>query len=223
MLVNPVRLVKDRIKDRMGHPLEAYWEIEVRDTNGKLLTFRKFKAKSWLAQFVFVLKGHFMMTIGVNANAGNTQVTDTSGVARGYPYIGQSIYNSGLCLNAVSGDSSYGLVVGSSDTPNAINTYAMGNIIPHGSGANQLLYGQTTIENPTNPTGTNYWMFRIIRTFTNNSGASITVKEIGLIMASWDSSGATRYFLIARDVISPVTVPAGATLTVRYIPKITVS
>jgi hypothetical protein len=221
MLVNPVRL----IKDRMGHPLEAYWEIEVRDANGKLLTFRKFKAKSWLAQFMGVLKGHFTITAGLNANYGNSPVTDISGAVRPYPYVGQNLYNSGLCLNAGSGDSSYGLVVGSSDTPNTVTTYAMGNIIPHGSGANQLVYGQTTMENPTNPSGTNYWIFRIIRTFTNNSGASITVKEIGLIVASWayDNANTHRFFLIARDVINPVTIPSGATLTVRYIPKITVS
>jgi hypothetical protein len=219
MLVNPVRWVKDR----MGHPLEAYWEIEVRDASGKLLTSRRFKAKSWLAQFLCMLKGQFMIPYGTDANRGNASVTDTSGTVRGYPSTGVYIYQAGLCLYAGDGVGDYGLVVGSSDTPNAVNTYTMGAIIPHGNSANQLYYGATTIENPQNPSGTNYWIFRIIRTFTNNSGGSITVKEIGLIVKAIDSQSYVRYFLIARDVISPVTVPNGATLTVRYIPKITVS
>jgi hypothetical protein len=218
MLVNPVRWVKDR----MGHPLEAYWEIEVRDASGKLLTFRKFKAKSWLPQFLGLLKGQFMISFGSSANAGNAPVTDTSGAVRGVPN-NYYLYSCGLQLYAGDGVGDYGLVVGSSDTPNTVNTYTMGAIIPHGNSANQLYYGATSIENPTNPSGTNYWIFRIIRIFTNNSGGSITVKEIGLIVKTSDSGGTARYFLIARDVISPVTVPAGATLTVRYIPKITVS
>jgi len=219
MLANPVRWVKDRI----GHPLEAYWEIEVRDANGKLLTFRKFKAKSWLPQFICMLKGQFMVPYGTAANSGNANVTDTSGTVRAYPHLAGYLYNTGFILYAGDGVGDYGLVVGSSDTPNTVNTYAMGAIIPHGNASGQLYYGATTIENPQNPPNTNYWFFRITRTFTNNSGASIIVKEIGLIVKAYDSGGGTRYFLIARDVISPVTVPNGSTLTVRYIPKITVS
>jgi hypothetical protein len=220
MLVNPVRW----IKDRTGHPLEAYWEIEVRDANGKLLTFRKFKAKSWLPQFLGLVKGQFMTVHGVNTNTGNAPVTDTSGAVRYYPCVGStSAWTVFMSLYAGDGVGDYGLVVGSSDAPNTVNQYAMGAIIPHGNAANQLYYGATTMENPQNPPNTNYWFFRIIRTFTNNSGGSITVKEIGLIVRTNDSIPATRYFLIARDVISPVTVPNGATLTVRYIPKITVS
>jgi hypothetical protein len=218
MLVNPVRWIKDRI----GHPLEAYWEIEVRDASGKLLTFRKFKAKSWLAQFLGIIKGQFMTPYGT-PNNGNVSVTDTSGTARGYPRAESALCNAGLPLYAGESVGDYGLVVGSSDTPNTVNTYTMGAIIPHGNASGQLYYGATTIDNPQNPTNTNYWFFRIIRTFTNNSGASITVKEIGLLVKSNDSGNVARYFLIARDVISPVTVPNGATLTVRYIPKITVS
>jgi hypothetical protein len=219
MLVNPVRWIKDRV----GHPLETFIELEVRDANGKLLTFRKAKAKSWLPQFLGLLKGQFMMIYGTNTNGGNSPVTDTSGTVRYYPRTDYTVYQGVMCLYAGDGVGDYGLVVGSSDTPNVINTYTMGAIIPHGNASGQLYYGATAIENPTNPTGTNNWIFRTIRVFNNNSGASITVKEIGLLVKTVDTGGAARYFLIARDVISPVTVPSGATLTVRYIVKITVS
>jgi hypothetical protein len=213
MLVNPVRL----IKDRMGHPLEAYLELEVRDANGKLLTFKRAKAKSLLAQFLGLIKGQFSVS--------STPVIDTSGTSRNYPpQCGTWFTNIVMNINAGAGDSSFGLVVGSSDAQNTINQYAMGAIIPHGNGANQISYGTHSIENPSNPPGTNNWIFRIIRTFSNNSGSSITIKEIGIIVKCYDEAcGTIRSFLIARDVISPVTVPTGSTLTIRYILKITVS
>jgi hypothetical protein len=218
MLVNPVRW----IKDRTGHPLEAYLEIEVRDADGKLLTFRKAKAKSLLAPFLGLIKGQFAIPYYVN-NAGNVYVTDTSGVGRAYPRGDVALYVACICLNAGDAVGDYGLVVGSSDNSNTVNQYTMGSMISHGNSSGQLYYGSSTIENPSNPSGTNNWIIRIIRTFSNNSAGSVTVKEIGLIVKTQDSGGNVRYFLIARDVISPVTVPSGATLTVRYILKITVS
>ena len=219
MLVNPVRW----IKDRMGHSLEAYWEIEVRDASKKLLTFRKFKAKSWLPQFLALIKGQFAIPYGTSTNKGNAPVTDIFGRGRNYPHPDAYLRYSGLCLYADEGVSDYGIVVGSSDTPNTVNTYAMGAIIPHGSEPGQLRYGSMIIDNPQNPPGTNYWLFKMTRIFLNSSNESITVREIGLIVKTKDFNYTLAYFLIARDVISPVTVPPDATLTVRYIPKITVS
>jgi len=221
MLVNPVRW----IKDRMGHSLEAYWEIEVRDASRKLLTFRKFKAKSWLPQFLALIKGQFALTYGAtDKNYANATVRDILGTDRYYPrLISTYLCYTGLPLYADEGVSDYGIVVGSSDTPNTVNTYAMGAIIPHGSEPGQLRYGSMIIDNPQNPPGTNYWLFKMTRIFLNSSNESITVREIGLIVKTIDTYGYTVYFLIARDVISPVTVPPDATLTVRYIPKITVS
>jgi hypothetical protein len=59
--------------------------------------------------------------------------------------------------------------------------------------------------------------FRVVRGFTNGSGGTITVKEIGLVIAN-QKEGLTLYnFLMARDVLgSPQDVPDGSTLTIRY-------
>jgi hypothetical protein len=201
---------------------EIYWEIEVRDENSKLLKFKRFKAHSYLKQYIGLLKGLFAHKYAV-ANSGNVTVIDDTGVSRTYPKSDGYIHSSSIPVMADINEGDYGLVIGISDTANTINTFNMGNIITHGSGSGQMLYGGTTIENPTNPSG-NDWVFRIIRVFTNNSGASITVKEIGIKVKAQDSGGGARWFLIARDVISSgVTVPNGSTLTVRYILKITVA
>jgi hypothetical protein len=201
---------------------EIYWEMEVRDENGKLLKFKRFKAHSYLKQYSGLLKGIMTHKYSVD-NSGNVTIKDTSGTDRTYPKSGAYVQFGCMPIMADVSEGDYGIVIGTSDTANTKDTYAMGGVIAHGSGSGQMLYGTTTIENPTNPSG-NDWVFRIIRIFTNNSGASITVKEIGITVKAYDSGGVFRYFLIARDVISAsVNVPSGSTLTVRYIPKITVA
>ncbi len=66
--------------------------------------------------------------------------------------------------------------------------------------------------------------FTIRRYFTNNSGVSITVNEIG-IQAMGEGAAAPKVwsFLIARDVVSPgVAVDDGQVLRVTYVVQITV-
>jgi len=108
--------------------------------------------------------------------------------------------------------------VGGSDAVFSKNDYSLGSKISHGTGSGQLLYGASTFETVTDTDTTSY--FRITRVFTNNSGASVTVKEIGIVIMHSivsDSTSYTAYFLIVRDVLtSPSSVPDGATLTVRY-------
>jgi hypothetical protein len=62
------------------------------------------------------------------------------------------------------------------------------------------------------------WLFRVVRSFTNASGAAITVYEVGLIVALPRDWSYYACFLLARDVISGgINVPDGATLTLRYV------
>ena len=58
--------------------------------------------------------------------------------------------------------------------------------------------------------------FTISRVFTNSSGGSITVREAGLIAENEDTTGNTRYFLIARDLTAETVVAHGQTITVEY-------
>lgn len=65
--------------------------------------------------------------------------------------------------------------------------------------------------------------FTIRRYFTNNSGQSITVEEVG-IQAAGEDTGPNGYaFLTARDVVAPgVEVADTQILRVTYVPQITV-
>jgi hypothetical protein len=202
------------------------WEIEVKDKTGKLLKHYKTPAKSWLRPFITILKGEFATRHGTTTGNANVSVVDETGTARTYPnHYTNSYYSEYLNLSTLgdTGDVTQGIIVGTSDTPNTLTTYALGGKIAHGTGSGQLLYGAETVEDVTNPSG-NDLQFRLTRAFTNNSGATITVKEVGLLVKKLDSTGGARSWLVARDVLpSPVDVPDGATLTIRYVVKITVS
>jgi hypothetical protein len=92
----------------------------------------------------------------------------------------------------------------------------LGALIGHGTGSGQLSYGATVVESLTK---NSVWYFRIIRTFTNNSGATVTVREVGLYVRLGLATSPYYYScMLARDVPTPpITVPNGSTLTLRYI------
>jgi hypothetical protein len=201
-------------------------ELEVRDKNGKLLNRKKTPAKSWLKQFIAILKGEFATRHGTTTGNANTSVVDETGTARSYPLQasgGVSSYTMNLATLGDAGDVTQGIIVGTSDTANSLTTYALGGKIATGTGAGQLIYGAESVEEVSNPSG-NDLQFRLTRTFTNNTGSTITVKEVGLLIKKFDSSSNSRSFLAARDVLpSAVDVPDGATLTIRYVVKITIA
>jgi hypothetical protein len=196
---------------------KAVVEFEVRDKDGKLLQKGKFPAKSWVGNIIGLLSGIF--SVWATGSSGGvifsrTDLLDTSGASKAVGLGSGSTPTFGGCGPA--GDTSAGIVVGSSDASVSIGQYVLGTLIGHGTGSGQLQYGATTVEALSkNAT----WQFRIIRVFTNGSGATVTVREIGLYAKLGQSASPYTYScMFARDVpASPISVPAGSTLTLRYI------
>jgi hypothetical protein len=192
---------------------KAVVEFEVRDKDGKLIQKGKFPAKSWVGNIIRLLNALWKTWMVGSTNNRYVYSTpsvllDTTNTARGLKlYTDSAIYTGGV---APAGDTSAGILVGTSDTPVSLAQTNLLGLIAHGTGAGQLSYGATVVEDLTIDTT---YFFRIVRTFTNNSGASITVREIGLFIKLNEYS-----FMFARDVpASPITVPNGSTLTLRYI------
>ncbi|MFH7881033.1 MAG: hypothetical protein QXI09_03450 [Candidatus Aenigmatarchaeota archaeon] len=193
-------------------------EYEIKDRDGKILRKRKFKGNSWVGRIIEFLSSF----IGIWASASGsyaylttrTDVKDTSGTYRHMLMGGSSgvVYGG----QAPAGDTTAGIILGSSNTPVSIDQYDLITRIPHGSGVGQLSYGATTVDLVRE---TNTFRLTITRTFTNNSGSSVVVKEMGLFLRL--SMGSTPYWysvMLARDIPpTPIEVPNGATLTVRYI------
>jgi len=199
---------------RSRHVIGAELEIEIRNKKGRLIEHRKQESKSFVKQFIDMLYG-LMKAYALTLNV--IEITKTDGTTQKYPYqteVGEPMMD----VNAAANKDDYGIVVGTSDEAVGYDDYNLKARIEHGTGAGQLLYGATIFETPWKDE-TEY-KFRINRSFTNNSGASITVKEVGLIARFVEP---TYFALLIRDVLdSPVSIPDGATLTVRYVIKIVV-
>jgi len=147
-------------------------------------------------------------------------ITNTSGYSAS---IYGEYYGSGtpdgfapMAVNAPAGTDSYGIVVGSGSTPQTYSDYKLASQIYNGTGAGQLSYGTHTTSSSYGSTSS---YITISRTFTNQSGSAIVVREVGMIArqtAVSNGSGDVKY-LIARDVLAnPVTVNNLGTLTVTY-------
>jgi len=192
---------------------KAVIEFEVRDKDGKLIQKGKFPAKSWVGNIIRLLNALWNVWSGASSATRYYIYTpsvllDTTNTTRALGLVTDASGNYGGA--APAGDTSAGILVGTSDTPVSLAQYNLMGLIAHGMGAGQLSYGATNVESLV--TDTTYY-FRIIRTFSNNSGASITVREIGLFLKPIAQS-----FMFARDVpASAITIPNGSTLTLRYI------
>jgi len=198
------------------HPLPKLMiEYEVKDKNGKILSKGKLKSQTWVGNLVgllsSLLKGGYCPTTG---NTGytyspRTDYLDVGGNARGICLWG---YGNSVGAEAPANTDSYGILIGSSDIPVTIGQYTLGSKISHGTGAGQMIYNAVTVETMIKDTT---YMFRVIRTFTNNSGGTITVREMALVLSLTYPS---HCVMLARDVITGgINVPNGSTLTLRYI------
>ncbi len=199
--------------------IEGFIELEVRDKNGKLIEKRIERSHSFVKNFLAALRTIFFLNAIINGNMSPSEEIDTNGNPRkqttGFTHNDWGIFD----LVKSLGSTKAGIVVGSGTTTPTPNDYKLASPIADGTGAGQLQYG--TIDSPDISCDGNTCKLIIIRTFTNGSGGDVTVTEIGLQAQRY--YGSTEYMiLIARDVLSQsVTVPNGATLTVRYIIQIT--
>jgi len=124
--------------------------------------------------------------------------------------------------NAGSLAYSTGIQIGTGTATPSINDIALTNPIANGTGSREMQY-------PTSPTfggltaNGNTISFIIQSTITNNSGASITVSEAGLLAESCSScSNNALGGLLAHDLLSSaITVPNGSAITITYTISVT--
>lgn len=195
--------------------IRLLYEVEVRDKNGKILSKEKRESQSLLTAFLKWL--YTWLTTSDGAVGGSTQtLNDTGNQGRTIPYTGATTYMGRLGgWLGLAAQSLNGIVVGSGTTAVTPADPALVTQLAQGTGANQLVHGAQSVEAVSVVALVS--SVRSTRTFTNNSAGAITVREIGWYWVQYDTGPAVRYFCGARDVlVTPQTVPIGATLTVRY-------
>jgi len=206
--------------------IEAYWEIEVYDKNGKLISKHRQPCRSLLANFIRIFRGMLLgkggytgTDTGTKASCSVKKYNGTEDTAYTEWYAGDYPYSGGTVMGAKAedNDDSYGIMVGSGTKAVEIDDYSLESKISHGTGSGQLDYdthsisiseeaGQVKVE--------------ITRAFKNASGTTVTVSEVGLgVRNYWKDSSAVRKdlkFLIVRDVLdTPQDVLDGGSLTVK--------
>jgi len=194
---------------RMEPRLEIWLEVKNwsgPNGTGRLLSRRRVKCHSYVGNFIDLLYVQFAQS--------NQSITDTSGVSRS---VGISQYN--LWAYAAAADDTKGVLVGTGTAANDVAKYALATKIAHGTGAGQLQYGACGIGVPA--TVGQKRQMTIARTFTNVSGASITVNEVGLVIQGL-VSGSTYYFLVERT-LSTNAIANTASATWTYTISITTS
>jgi len=198
-------------KSKLYHHIE----YEVRDLKGRIIRKGIVECKSWTYRLLEIVAS-FLYRANVKSTSTSypyatrvSLVMDTSGTRRD---LLRAATQSCKGAEAGAGDDSAGIVVGTDPTPYDPSQYNLLAKIPHGTGEGQLQYGNVTIEQASDT------LFRVIRTFTNSSGAPITVYEIGLIIETIYHWGGLATFLLDRTVVEAgIEVPDGSTLTLRYI------
>jgi len=112
----------------------------------------------------------------------------------------------------------YGLLIGTGTTPPSPKDTSLTNLIGNGTGSGQMQYPSSPIFGSVIVSG-NTSSFTIQSTITNNSGASITVTEVGL---NAQTGLNCMNGLMTHDLLSnPVTVPNGTAITVTYTISVT--
>jgi len=202
------------IKDRKRIGLQTTYglELEVKDKDGNVITRHAQEAKSFLPNYMKWLLSTLgvktLSVIDLNGNAVQINGSRLSGV-------------NGAFLNhilAPAGNDGNGIRVGSSNQPVSPLDNNLIAFIPNGTGAGKLQYGACDTDVNILLSG-NESSFIASRTFTNASGGAVTVGEAGIVMFHYSDTSPIEdvRFLIARDAIAtPISVPDGATLTVRY-------
>jgi hypothetical protein len=194
-------------------------ELTVKDKAGNVKHHSVRRGESFVRGFIDTL---FVQMGGVVTMRPHYAIC-TDGVERGYAMSVHAF----RCPAAV-GATYYGILVGTGTTAPTINDYAMETLITHGTGAGQLQYGAVAFGLPTATAVLSY--FTVTRDFSNASGGSIVVNEIGLAVDMHPTNQVfsnTRpnnvFILTIRDVIGGgITVDDGETLTVNYRQQATV-
>ena len=203
--------------------LSLFYELEVRDKEGRIISSRREKSRSLLRNFALLVRTLLAGNIAGVITGSNFDVKVSVTKRDGSTFSFPSLMYSGEAENAPAAmeaaamerNDNYGVIVGAGTAAVTKHDYDLASQYKDGIEANQLLHGKTTVEDVDGTEAESVW--RVIRTFTNESGATITVREIGLAVLCQGN-----YVLIARDVLStPEDIPAAASLTVRYVFKVT--
>lgn len=188
--------------------IQLLLRLVVTDPSGKVLSDTGQKpSQSILIQWLEFFYGLFD-----GANVSATKV----GGAEGPIYVNTADCGLQFLANAGVNVDTHGIVVGTGDTAVDNEDYELETQLTEGVGAGNITHGQQVFE-AVAVVGANV-DFETKRSFPNNTGSTITIKEAGKY-----TKYSTQYHCVIRDVLgTPVVLPDNCALTVYYTWRTTV-
>ena len=172
---------------RPASRLEIHYTITPIDLDGNVTGHTKRrKAHSWTKQAAQI----FNVRMWNNVTAETVKETDATTSS-----LDETIDVHAIGAIAVA---THGILVGTGSTAESKDDYVLATPVAEGSGAGQLNHSPTTTFAPVSSITGGYRCL-VQRDFTNASGGTIVVAEIGLVMANTSN---TLFFLVIRDVLS---------------------
>jgi hypothetical protein len=218
---------------------EAFWELEVRDKHGNVIQRHKQRSHSWTRNAYNLMFSQLDAKDATDDTfgAGLLSWKKTDGNVNTYDYFlscaeyeehaderGTAYQAQGYL--APGGEDAFGIIVGSGTDAESFEDYNLQTQIVEGSGAGQLNHAASELHDVSYDAGTKVLKDELVRYFNNNSGGSIDVNEVGLVMhgsvGAGDNPAYRSKVLVCRDKLaSTVTVPDTGQLKVTYTIQLT--
>ncbi len=181
---------------------ELWYEIIVRDRNGKVKSRKRRRSRSFLKQWNQI--------VYIQMREATISVTDTGGVGRS-----TARHKNHFVMEGGVGATAYGIRVGTGSTAVAIADYALETPIAEGAAAGQMNHGATVAATSVLSAPSAY--FVVSRTMTNNSGGPITVTEAAI----YGRLGVSYYCCLTREVFAGELVVDTDTITINWTIQVT--
>jgi hypothetical protein len=218
-----IRMPKDvHGSDRREPTFNVYLTVIVRDEKGRVINIHRQRSHSPTYNFrTAILPEQWYQETGTSASWTNT--SGTTNTIYGIPNGNDALIS---YPNTHTNYQTYlvGIMVGSGQQSNPASAYNLAAPIANGTGAGQLAYQAPTLPSTIIINGNSAY-FYIEQTYVNQSGGTITITEVGIVVEVYltvytGSSSATYNqgnILMWYDVLSSsISVPNGGSVTIYY-------
>jgi len=198
----------------------AYLTIIVRDSKGNVIKVHRQRSHSPTSNFIGL-----MLPVAYFINTGSSYTLENIGNSTyGYkPCLSNGCQNIAYPNNNANSPTYFVMIeVGNGEQSNPLTATKLGAPISNGSGSGQLIYGAASIPSNIVVSGDSAY-FYIAQTYTNQSGGTITITEVGIIMyLVLQTANTTGYTVVGSlltwyDVLSSsISVPNGGSVTIYY-------
>jgi len=203
-------------QDKDRPTFEAYLTIIVRDEKGDIVRVHKQWSRSPTSNFI----GLLLPTNWYSNTNSNWTITNMGG---GSPSFNPNNTPISYPTSSTSCPAYLAMIqVGSGQQSNPYSASNLAAPIANGSGTGQLLYGSPSVTQTPTVSGSSVY-FTITQTFNNQSGGTITITELGIIVYvnTWNPSSIScnslGNVLVWYDVLSSsISVSNGGSITIYY-------